>query len=52
MTAFIGLVVRSVGLTSAAVLVGIVFNAVRSEGIPLVAPRPYEIYVPCPETLT
>lgn len=39
-------------LTGACVLVGVVFNLARPSGIPLVAPRPYEIYVPCPETMT
>jgi rhodanese-related sulfurtransferase len=41
---------RSIVLTAACVIAGVVFNTARSGGIPLVAPRPYEIYVPCPET--
>ena len=43
---------RAFVLTAASVLVGIVWNAVRPHGIPLVAPRPYEIFAPCPETET
>ena len=46
------LIIRSVILTAACVFAGMAFNAARSDGIPVVAPRPYEIYVPCPETLT
>ncbi|MBO5753388.1 MAG: rhodanese-like domain-containing protein [Proteobacteria bacterium] len=30
---------------------GIVINAVRPDGLPFVADKPYEIFVPCPETL-
>ena len=43
---------RSLLLTAAFVLVGVLFNLLRpGDGIALVAPRPYDIYVPCPETL-
>ena len=43
---------RSVLLTAAFVLVGVLFNLLRpGDGIALVAPRPYDIYVPCPEAL-
>jgi len=31
--------------------VGLAFNALRSSGIPLVATKAYDIYVPCPELL-
>jgi rhodanese-related sulfurtransferase len=31
--------------------VGLIFNFVRAEGIPLVAEREYEILVPCPEPI-
>ena len=50
MHSFFALLLRSVLLTAGCVLVGVVWNAVRPGGIPLVAPRPYDIYVPCPET--
>jgi rhodanese-related sulfurtransferase len=36
-----------VGLSAA---VGLTFNALRSEGIPLVAREAYQVFVPCPET--
>lgn len=42
---------RSVLFTAACVLVGVAFNALRPHGIELVARSPYEIYVPCPESL-
>ncbi len=48
----ISLILRATLLTAACVLVGVVFNLAHPAGIPLVAPRPYEIYVPCPETET
>lgn len=32
-------------------LLAVAVNALRSEGIPLVADRPYEVLVPCPEPL-
>ncbi|HNZ03183.1 MAG TPA: rhodanese-like domain-containing protein [Myxococcota bacterium] len=32
-------------------VVALVFNAVRPEGLSLVADRPYELFVPCPEPL-
>ena len=31
--------------------VGFIVNAVRSDGLPLVADKPYDIFVPCPEAL-
>ena len=31
--------------------VALAFNAVRQDGIPLIADKPYEIFVPCPEPL-
>ena len=31
--------------------VAFVVNAVRSDGLPLIADKPYDIFVPCPETL-
>jgi rhodanese-related sulfurtransferase len=43
------LLIRATLLTACCVAVGLVFNAVRPEGIALIAPRPYEIFVPCPE---
>lgn len=46
------LFIRSVILTAGCVLVAVAFNAARPNGIPLVAPAPYDIYVPCPETET
>lgn len=51
MHSFFALLIRSVLLTAGCLLVGVVWNALRPNGIPLVAPRPYDIYVPCPETL-
>ncbi len=41
----------TVVFTVAFSVVGIVFNAVREKGIPLIATEAYEIYVPCPEPL-
>lgn len=43
---FTGILVAAV---SAAV--GLAFNAARPGGIPIIADRPYEIFVPCPEPL-
>lgn len=43
---------RSILLTAGCVLFAVGFNAVRPNGIDLVAQRPYDIYVPCPETET
>jgi rhodanese-related sulfurtransferase len=47
----VGLIGRSVVLTAGCVLIGVLYNAVRPNGIDLVAPAPYQIYVPCPESL-
>ena len=33
------------------VVAGFAINAVRSDGLPLIADKPYDIFVPCPETL-
>jgi len=30
--------------------IGFIINAVRSDGLPLIADKPYEIFVPCPIT--
>lgn len=30
---------------------GILINAVRPDGLPFIADKPYDIFVPCPETL-
>lgn len=30
---------------------GLFINAVRSDGLPFIADKPYDIFVPCPETL-
>ena len=32
-------------------MLGVVVNAVRREGLLLIADKPYDIFVPCPETL-
>ncbi len=32
-------------------VIGIIINAVRPDGLPFIADKPYEIFVPCPETL-
>ena len=48
----IRLFIRSVMLTAGCVLFAVIFNAARPNGIDLVAPRPYDIYVPCPESET
>lgn len=45
------LVGRSVILAGACVLIGVLFNALRTNGIDLVARAPYQIFVPCPESL-
>lgn len=36
-------------LTLASSLLGLLVNAVRADGLPLLAERPYEIYTDCPE---
>ena len=41
--------VEAVVVTLASAAVGLVFNAVRPDGLPLVATTPYQILVPCPE---
>lgn len=48
---FLKLTGRAVIMTAGCVLIGVVFNAVRAEGIDLVARAEYEIFVPCPESL-
>lgn len=30
---------------------GIIINAIRPDGLPFIAEKPYDIFVPCPETL-
>lgn len=40
----------AIGVVIGCSLVALVVNAVRSEGIPLVAREAYQILVPCPET--
>ncbi len=52
MQIFLRLVARAAMLTAGCVLFAVVFNAIRPNGIDLVAKRPYDIYVPCPETET
>lgn len=32
-------------------ILGIIINALRTDGLPFIADKPYEIFVPCPETL-
>ena len=45
-------VVVEAGLVAVlASVVALVFNGVRSDGLALVADRPYELFVPCPEPL-
>lgn len=51
MTAWKLIVRDAVIVAAVAAIVGILFNLVRPEGIPLVADTPYEIFVPCPEPL-
>jgi rhodanese-related sulfurtransferase len=51
MKKFLMLVARAVLFAVACVLVGVVFNALRPNGIDLVARSEYQIYVPCPESL-
>jgi len=51
MRAFSAIVLRALILTAGCVLIGVVFNALRPEGIDLVARSEYQIYVPCPESL-
>jgi rhodanese-related sulfurtransferase len=52
MRSVLALLGRSVLLTAGCVLFAVAFNVLRPGGIDLVAPRPYDIYVPCPETET
>ncbi|HOU54510.1 MAG TPA: rhodanese-like domain-containing protein [Myxococcota bacterium] len=37
--------------TVACSVIGLAFNAIRSDGIPLVASEAYDLFVPCPEPL-
>ena len=36
-------------ITLASVILALGFNALRSDGLPLIADKPYDILVPCPE---
>lgn len=51
MRIIVGLLLRSTILTAGCVLIAVVFNAVRPNGIDLVARAEYQIFVPCPESL-
>jgi len=42
---------QAVLLTAVSSLLGLLVNAVRADGLPLVAKRPYEIYTDCPELI-
>ncbi len=44
-------VVVGVIVAALSAAVGLAFNTARPAGIPVVADRPYEIFVPCPEPL-
>jgi hypothetical protein len=39
----------AVALVAVAAVLALCFNALRGDGLPLVATEPYEIFVPCPE---
>lgn len=48
----VGRIVREAAIAAAACsVVGLLFNALRPGGIPLVANEAYELFVPCPEPL-
>ncbi|MBQ4359487.1 MAG: rhodanese-like domain-containing protein [Proteobacteria bacterium] len=38
-------------ICAAMAVAGIFINAVRPDGLPFIADKPYDIFVPCPETL-
>ena len=38
------------GVVLLSAVVALLFNKLRSEGLPVIAQEPYQIYVPCPET--
>lgn len=40
---------EAVAVTAGAVVIALVFNAVRPAGLPLIARTPYQILIPCPE---
>jgi Rhodanese-like domain len=42
-------IVEAFIIALATAMLGVVVNALRADGIPLVANEPYEIFVPCPE---
>lgn len=44
-----GVVVEAAIVAAATVVLALVFNTVRPDGLPLVARTPYEVLVPCPE---
>jgi hypothetical protein len=48
-TAWRRVVLEAAAITASAALLALVVNAVRSNGLPLVASAPYEVLVPCPE---
>ena len=40
---------EAAAVTATATVAALIFNAVRSDGLPLIARTPYQILVPCPE---
>lgn len=51
MKQYIKIFIEAVIICAAMAVVGLIINAVRSDGLPFIADKPYEIFVPCPETL-
>ncbi|MBQ9818289.1 MAG: rhodanese-like domain-containing protein [Proteobacteria bacterium] len=51
MKTFLRIVIEACVICLIMAIIGIVINAIRSDGLPFIADKPYEIFVPCPETL-
>ncbi len=43
--------IKAILLAGAGVILGLMFNAARSNSLPLTAKQPYETFVPCPEPI-
>jgi hypothetical protein len=51
MKTFLRIVIEACVICLIMAIIGIVINAIRSDGLPFIADKPYEIFVPCPEIL-
>lgn len=51
MKTFLLIIRDAVIICAVTAVIGIIINAVRPDGLPFIADKPYDIFVPCPETL-